>query len=240
MRYLKAPLGPAGRNYPNQRTCTLIGPRALGCQLEPTASPASPTIFLSLLGTCYFQFPHPAKLPLFQNSVHSPRKLFCSSTQVIPTVPGATGVQFPKSCVHKCWKCCGDFLCPFQVPYPKRTLVIFQLQRCFSHLVQAEGQNLLPQGKSRSNLTFFFFYSLSPRHIILIDPCGAQQLPGYIHWALLYTPQPVDQAHGSILKFMLTCPIKHSPECKDIHLFSKQYTVPSRVLYFAKKSTVFT
>ena len=53
--YFKHPVGLSGRNQPNQRACS--GPGSLlNSRLEPAASPASPTKFLSLLGTCVLLF----------------------------------------------------------------------------------------------------------------------------------------------------------------------------------------
>ena len=69
MRNFRDPLGPTGRNYPNQRA----GPDGLlNSSLEPAASPALPTIiFLSLLGICvkFISFFIQANLLLVQNFI---------------------------------------------------------------------------------------------------------------------------------------------------------------------------
>ena len=53
--YFKHPVGLSGRNQPNQRACS--GPGSLlNSRLEPAANLASPTKFLSLLGTCVLLF----------------------------------------------------------------------------------------------------------------------------------------------------------------------------------------
>lgn len=133
-------------------------------------------------------------------------------------------------------------------------LEVFQL----SALVRGRSslwENLLPQGSLEASSPFHCYLTASedslgiccpcfyfhlPGHIILIHSLEPQQLPGFITWIQLSPPQSLDQAHGSTLKFMMTCPLKHPLECKDIHFSSKYYThTLNRLLHFAKESTVF-
>lgn len=69
--YFKHPVGLSGRNQPNQRICSTPD-SLLNSRLEPAASPASPTKFLSLLGTCvllFVSFPIQPNLTFHQNFI---------------------------------------------------------------------------------------------------------------------------------------------------------------------------
>lgn len=135
-------------------------------------------------------------------------------------------------------------------PSPPSWARMFQLkvfQPCLGQREKQPVEEAALPGKSKSILTFSLLhdrlwrqpegllsvYFLLPGHITLMHSLEAQQQPGSITLTRLPVspPQSVDQAHGSTLKCMTTCPLQHPPKCKEAHFASKYYT--HACLFFA-------